>query len=132
MSSFVDTSGLYAVVDGDDACHRKAAAAWRDMLERDESLVTTNYVLLETTALVQHRLGLEAVRVFVQEIVPVLTVVWVGEEEHGAAMGAVLSARARDLSLVDCTSFFVMRRIHISRCFAFDAHFRAQGFDVVP
>ena len=132
MSVFVDTSGLYAVLDAGDACHRKAAAEWRSLCAGGEALVTTNYVLVETAALLQHRLGLDAVRTLAQDIVPVLTVVWIGEEEHGAAMASVLSARARDLSLVDCATFLVMRRMHMERCFAFDAHFRAQGFHCVP
>ncbi len=132
MSVFVDTSGLYAALDAADACHRKAAAAWHGLLAGEEALVTTNYVLLETAALLQHRLGLDAVRTLAQDIVPVLTVVWIGEEEHGAAMASVLSARSRDLSLVDCAAFLVMRRMHMERCFAFDSHFRAQGFRCVP
>ncbi len=40
----------------------------------------------------------------------------------------MLSQSRRRLSLVDCSSFEVMHRRGIDRCFAFDRHFRQQGF----
>ena len=40
MSIFVDTSGLYAVFDRDDANHSKARVAWEEWLRQDEPLVT--------------------------------------------------------------------------------------------
>ena len=42
------------------------------LLERDERLVTTSYVLVETFALVQNRLGMEAVRVLADDAGPSL------------------------------------------------------------
>jgi len=39
------------------------------------TLVTTDYVLVETAALLQHRLGMAAVRSFHKNVVPVLEVV---------------------------------------------------------
>jgi len=55
MSVFADTSGLYAVFDRDDANYAKSQAAWARWLREGEVLVTNNYVLLELTALLQHR-----------------------------------------------------------------------------
>lgn len=57
MSIFIDTSGFIAMLDADDAFHAIAAKTWTDILTSPETLVTTNYVLLETCALVQHWLG---------------------------------------------------------------------------
>jgi uncharacterized protein len=61
MIIFVDTSGIYALLDGDDANHRKAKMAWSDTLHPENIIVTTNYILVESFALIQHRLGVEAV-----------------------------------------------------------------------
>ncbi|WP_295431562.1 hypothetical protein [uncultured Thiodictyon sp.] len=36
----------------------------------------------------------------------------------------------RRLSLVDCSSFQVMRRLAVSEAFTFDKHFSGQGFRV--
>lgn len=34
-------------------------------------------------------------------------------------------------SLVDCTSFVVMKRLGLSRAFAFDAHFVERGYELI-
>ena len=128
---FVDTSAFYAVLDRDDANHARARAAWERLL-RGETLLTHNYVLVETAALLQYRLGLPAWRAFSTEILPLLQVEWVTEARHRAALEAVLAASRRKLSLVDCVSFQAMRDCGLNRAFCFDAHFHEQGFKVVP
>jgi len=64
--------------------------------------------------------------------VSLLSVIWVDEPLHRAARGAFLAVGHRDLSLVDCVSFEVMRREGLVRAFSFDAHFSAAGFELVP
>ncbi|MEW6751159.1 MAG: PIN domain-containing protein [Candidatus Latescibacterota bacterium] len=130
--AFVDTSALYAVLDAADDHHPGAAAEWRRLLTAQVPLVTTNYVLLETTALLQHRLGLEAVRALERDILPVLAVQWVDESAHRAGMSAVLVAARRDVGLVDCVSFSTMRELGLHEVFAFDEHFAQQGFACLP
>lgn len=132
MSAFVDTSALLAVLDADDAQHARASRTWRELVSGDEPLATSSYVLVETFALVQARLGLDAVAALHGDVVPILEIVWVDEALHAAAMTALLTARKRELSLVDCLSFEVMRRAGIERAFAFDRHFSQQGFETVP
>lgn len=129
---FVDTSALYAVLDGADDNHVPAVALWRELLASDESLLVTNYVLVETTALVQHRLGMEAVRTLTNDLAPTLDVHWMSEMDHQHARTVLLATNRRAVSLVDCSSFHVMRSRHLERVFAFDPHFREQGFDVLP
>ena len=132
MSAFVDTSGFLALLDADQPRHGEAAAAWRAVLEADEPLFATDYVLVETYALVQRRLGLEAVRALTDDFLPLLTIDWVDEPMHAAAVAALLTAGRRGLSLVDCTSFLAMRRRGVTRAFALDADFAAQGFETIP
>jgi uncharacterized protein len=132
VTTFVDTSALLAVLDADDAQHARASRAWRDLVSGGESLLTSSYVLVETVALAQARLGLEAARALDTDVMAVIQVVWVDGTLHRPAMTALLTARRRDLSLVDCVSFEAMRRAGVTRVFAFDRHFREQGFSLVP
>jgi predicted nucleic acid-binding protein len=129
MSVFVDTSALFAVLDADDQNHERAERAWANLLTQEIELICTNYVLVETSALVQHRLGMEAVRVLQEDVVPVLRVEWVDKNAHNAGVTALLIAARRQLSLVDCVSFDTMRRLGIRRAFTFDRHFIEQGFE---
>ncbi len=41
-------------------------------------------------------------------------------------------AGRRTLSLVDCVSFEVMRRIGVLKAFAFDHHFKDYGYEISP
>jgi predicted nucleic acid-binding protein len=132
MSIFIDTSGFIAVLDTDDACHTGAAKTWMDILTSEETLVTTNYVLVETCALVQNRLGMAATKLFQEDIVPVLSVEWVDKSVHYAAMGLMLAAKRKKLSLVDCVSFEIMRLSGVTTVFTLDKHFKEQGFICLP
>ena len=132
MSVFVDTSAFFAVLDADDENHDAAKQVWEDLLAQEAVLICSNYVLVETLALVQRRLGIPAVRTFQEDIVPVLKVEWVDETIHQVGIASVLAAARRGLSLVDCVSFEIMRRLGIKRAFAFDRHFEEQGFECLP
>jgi predicted nucleic acid-binding protein len=105
---------------------------WRELLEQRTPLVTSSYVLEETLTILQHRMGLDAVRVFHYDVYPILRIEWVGGALHEKGIGGVLASRRRDLSLVDGVSFEVIRQRGIRQVFAFDKHFQEQGFEVVP
>lgn len=130
MNLFADTTALYAVLDADDSKHTKAKPFWDKIIKNDDILLCHNYILVETSALVLKRLGVEAVRVFEQDIFPILRVIWVTKEVHSAAVSAHLMADRRTLSLVDCVSFEVMRRTGVRKAFAFDRHFQDYGYEI--
>jgi uncharacterized protein len=109
MTVFVDASGLYAAFDKDDVNHSRTSAAWMEWLREGATLVTNNYVVPETIALLQHRIGVAAVRVLHEDVMPLLQVDRVSAEQHRAGTEAVLAA-----------------------AFCFDAHFREQGFATKP
>ncbi|MYD86840.1 MAG: type II toxin-antitoxin system VapC family toxin [Acidobacteria bacterium] len=132
MTLFVDTSALLAFLDADQPHHADVTEAWRRALNDHDSLVTSNYVLVEAFALVQRRLGLDAVRALAGDLVPLLQPLWVDEELHAAAMAALFTAGRRKLSLVDCTSFELMRRHGIGAALSLDADFAQQGFRQLP
>ena len=132
MRVFIDTSAFYALLDRDDESHRKAKNSWADLLKNDDTLVTNNYVLVETFALIQHRLGMDAVRGFQNDILPLVNIEFVVPELHRSGVSALLSASRRNLSLVDCVSFEMMRTLEVKIAFAFDPHFKEQGFNTLP
>ena len=128
MTCFVDTSALLAVMNQADAVHGDARKTWEMLTSGRATLVTTNYVLLETISILQHRVGVAAVRTFHDDIVPVLTIEWISSDRHDAAMTALLAADRRRFSLVDSVSIDTMRRRGLRYAFAFDKHFDEQGF----
>ena len=132
MRVFIDTSAFYALLDRDDVNHEKARSAWVELLNVDNSLVTSNYVMVETFALLQNRLGVKAVRGFQEDILPLINIDFVAPEIHRSGIAVLLSASKRHLSLVDCVSFETMRARGIKIAFTFDSHFQEQGFTRTP
>ncbi len=131
MRLFVDTSAFFALLDRDDANHKRAKRIWTEVFSSEGTLVTTNYTVVETYALIKHRLGKEAVRGFQEDILPLTNIEFVNSETHKSGVSALHAASRRNLSLVDCVSFEIMRALGIRTAFAFDPHFREQGFSCI-
>jgi predicted nucleic acid-binding protein len=127
---FVDTSGFYAFMDGDDSQHAAARRCFIRSRVEGWSLVTTNYVLHETWSLIQSRLGWKAVDVWRDRLVRPCEIVWITEQIHALGEARCRQARKRRLSLTDCVSFEVMRRRGLTEAIAWDEHFAFEGIRV--
>jgi predicted nucleic acid-binding protein len=132
ITIFVDTSALLAIVNVEDANHETAKATWKDFIGEGAALVSNNYIIVESIALIQSRLGVRSVQKLSNELLPLIEIHWVDEEQHREAVDHVIASNRRNLSLVDCSSFDTMRRLGIQTVFTFDEHFREQGFSVIP
>lgn len=71
---------------------------------------------------------MDAVRQLHDFILGVLSVEWVDERLHTRAVSAALAADRRRVSLVDWTSFELMRSLGIRHALAFDSDFKDRGF----
>ena len=130
MSVFVDTSALYAVLDEDEPSHMRALDTWRSLVQSTK-LVTHSFVVIECVELVRRRLGSSAVVDLVDGMLPIIDVLWVDETLYAASLEAAKAAGWR-ASLVDHTSFVVMRRSGIELAFTYDSDFERAGFTFVP
>jgi predicted nucleic acid-binding protein len=126
---FVDTSAIYAWTDAADANHRRAAARLEQLLESHEDLLTHNYVLLESLALVQARLGMRAATKLANDT-SAFVIEWIDDDLHDAGIKQWQRSARRQVSLVDHISFLVMRRRHVEIAFAFDPDFTGEGFQL--
>jgi predicted nucleic acid-binding protein len=131
VSVFVDTSFFIALLDDDDDMHGDAVVHWQRAAEERWPVLTSDYVVVESCAVLQRRVGVSAVRRLVRQVLDPVALQWVTREEHERAVEALLVADRRQLSVVDCTSFELMRRLEVRECLAFDRHFAEQGFEVL-
>ena len=129
---FLDTSGLMAVLDSDDRFHQSACKIWEYWNTNEVTLQTSNYVVLESNALVQRRLGMKVLHVLHEYLLAPVDITWVSQDLHHIAMTNLWAANRHQLSLVDCTSFEMMRELGLRNVFAFDRHFAEQGFTCCP
>jgi predicted nucleic acid-binding protein len=124
---FLDTSAVYALADRADANHRRATRMFAATLAAGEGILTHNYVMVESMALLQHRLGLAAALAFAEDA-KAFEVLWITPDLHDQAVAWLGGSGRRRVSLVDAASFIVMRARRVEVAFAFDAHFTAEGF----
>lgn len=125
----VDTSAWFALMSRTDQNHESA----RSTLERhfDDDLLTHNYVIVETLALVRNRLGWQASVDFEDDLLPVAEVEWIDESTHRVAYAAYSAGERRGVSLVDFVSFEVARRWAVEAVFTYDGDFERAGYRIV-
>jgi len=128
---FIDTSAFYALMDRSDSYHEKARNLWSSLLDEESHFKTTNYIIIETLALIQSRLGFEAAHLYSSDIIRLIDILWVDEPRHNLAFELWLSLGRNKLSLVDCVSFITMRYYSLENVFGFDRHFDQQGFKML-
>lgn len=123
---FFDSSAAYAIADRGDPNHLKARTLY-ESLPSTQGLLTHNYVVVESVALLQRRMGVnEALRA--AEGLDRLEVVWIDRRMHIEALALLARKKRRHASFVDEVSFLLMRERGIDTAFAFDADFEREGF----
>ena len=131
MKVFIDTSAFYALACESDQFHSQAKAILEKLLQEEYALVTSNYILIETCNLILYRLGVSALRTFLEVSTKAIFLQWISQQIHEKGIGKWLGVGKKDLSLVDCTSFLVMKLEGIKEVFAFDSDFEKEGFRIV-
>lgn len=126
---FLDTSAIYALADKADPNHGDAYKKFNHALKAGEIFLVHNYVLVESAALLQARLGVQPALAFLNDA-KAFDVEWVDGALHQEALKELESTAKRGISLVDCTSFVVMRRRGVKKILAFDTDFQDQGFTI--
>ncbi|HXR08549.1 MAG TPA: PIN domain-containing protein [Candidatus Acidoferrum sp.] len=127
---FVDTSGFYALLDGTDLFHAQARDCFSKAKSEGWNLVTTNYVVHESWALIQRRLGWEALEAFLLDILPLCEIAWVDESLHAAGASSCRQSRQRRFSLTDAVSLQYMRQHGVTTAIVQDEHFSSSGISL--
>jgi len=134
VTTYLDTSALYAATDRAERDHARAAGELRRLVLERHPLVITVLVLAELHALALRRLGPEQALALIDRVLASPRVEVVDTEPRGVQRALDLLRRRprRTYSLADAVSFDVMRARSIEVAFTLDADFAAEGFQVVP
>lgn len=128
---FLDTSAVYALADRADGNHERAKEILAGIVARGDSVVTHDYVLVESAALLQRRLGGSLAAEFLDNALRFFEIVWVDHTAFESALDHLRLNRRRRLSFVDRVSFAVMKDRKIETAFAFDDDFAKEGFKIL-
>jgi uncharacterized protein len=127
--ALVDTSAVYALIDRDDANHRKAVAILRALPRRGLTPVLSNFIVAESHALLLSRLGSQVARDWLlKQIWPIEPVTSADERK---AKEIIQRYEDKTFSYTDASSFALMERLGLKDAFAFDVHFRQYGLKLL-
>lgn len=128
----VDTSALYALISSTDAFHTRARPAYERLLDWEWELWTTSYILVETSALVHHRLGFEPLKALMETVLSnIIHVLWVENSIHNEAWKRMTERQGKGFSLVDWTTVVTAERLG-AYVFTFDQGFAKEGVLIFP
>ncbi len=137
MKIFIDTSAWDAIEDSNDRNH-ELALIFKDDLQDNCLLITTDYVLDETYTLLLLNIGYERTVAFQQHIIKlvkagILRVIHVSSTIYEEAWDVFQRFNVdKKWSFTDCVSYAVMKQLDIDTVFAFDCHFEQMGFNRKP
>ena len=124
---FLDTSAIYALADRKDKNHKEAKRLFALALSRGQEFIIHNYIIVESTALIQRRLGFQQAKKFLKEVTR-FYIIWIDFRLHRLADDYFSKQAGQRLSFVDCLSFVVMKEQGITHVLAFDDDFIKAGF----
>ena len=129
---FVDTSGWAAWLDVREQHHALAVRLLTDAAVRRRRLVTTNWVLVELSALLTSPLRFSKPRqVALMDDIrsnPAVVLLSVEGTLEADAWRLWRSRADKEWSLVDCASFEAMTRLGLTEALTADHHFEQAGF----
>lgn len=129
---FVDTAGWGHLLDPSQSFHAEALELYRSARRKRRTLITTNYILIELVALLTSPLRIARPRIvaFIDRLRDSrhVEVVHVDAGLDQDAWELLRKRQDKAWSLVDCSSFVVMKRRDIFEALTSDRHFEQAGF----
>lgn len=130
--ALIDTSALLAVANPRDQYHDEAVSIGRRHLATGGRWIGTTLVLAELHGHLLRLRGSEAARSHLDALLSDPAHEWIDASVdlvREASERWLARFRDQAFSLTDTVSFEVMRRMDLTRAFAFDQHFEVAGFD---
>lgn len=129
-SVIVDTGAFLAILYAKDKRHLSAGAALKYLALNNFNVFTTNFIMAETYALINSRLGSHYARIWLKNLVWLIE--RVTEQDEIRAREVLLAHTDKDYSYTDAASFALMERMGVDTAFTFDRHFAQFGFNIIP
>ena len=129
----MDTSFFYALLDPRDRWHKEAVMVMRNAMQCRGTLITTNFIVAETHALLLSRFGILRALQWLEWVEMVTWIERALPQDEERAKEILRRYSDKDFSLTDAISFAVMERLKIQVALAVNKHFAEYGkFSILP
>ncbi len=129
---FADTAGWGHLVDASQPYHSQAASIYRKARQEKRRFITTNYILNELVALLISPLRVPRPRIaaFVESLKasPNVEVIHIDAALDRQSWEFFKQRDDKEWTLVDCSSFVLMKERHMTEAFTTDHHFEQAGY----
>ncbi len=128
--TFVDTVAWIALVNTRDSLQEQAKDVFGNLRRQNYQFITTEFVLLEfANALSAPEFRRKASN-FIEGLQKMIDVEIISASSDLFALGFELykTRLDKEWSMVDCSSFIIMKEMNISEAFTEDHHFEQAGF----
>ena len=129
---FLDSTAIIALGVQADEFHT-SSVVWRTK-KKNESFFLSNAIFIETMSWVRHHYGRQMAVAMGNYLFSSddITIERVTSDDEREAWALFQKIDGRGVSMVDCTSVIVMKRLKIKEIFSFDQDFKKFGLTVVP
>lgn len=129
---FVDTGAWIALLQESDTHHIAALAVRGRLKQQRTRLITTNFVVAETHAMLL-RAGYAPAVAFLQSVTAgqMAVVIRAEADDEAAARAIIYQYTDKKYSLADAISFAVMARLGITQAWSYDQHFKQHSWQVL-
>ncbi|MBE9221760.1 type II toxin-antitoxin system VapC family toxin [Cyanobacterium stanieri LEGE 03274] len=128
---FVDTSGWGNLVDSSQNYHQDAVKIYRQIIQNKKKLITTNYIISELSVLLSSPLHIPRVKIieFINslKISNHVNIIHVDEYIDSLAWDLFKNRPDKNWSLVDYSSFILMKEKRLTQALTNDHHFEQAG-----
>ncbi len=127
---FLDTSGLFAFLVKSDNKHKKAGAIIRKSVKNGIHLITTDYIIDETSTLLKARGFTQIIPNLFDGVMSskACRIEWMDQDIFNMTKAMFLKYNDHEWSFTDCFSFIIMRNSGITDAITKDSHFLEAGF----
>lgn len=129
---FVDTSGWAELIDAGLPHHAKCVKLYHQLCREQRKLITSNYVMTELVALLASPLRFPRRQIItvVQNLkqAPHLEIIHIDKLLDSQSWQLFSQREDKHWSLVDCSSFVIMRQQGLWEALTTDPHFEQAGF----
>jgi len=128
---FADTSGWATYFLNTEPAHDLSKVLMQGFHSNKTRILTTNYVLAELAALLIRLRSAHVMRIKILDTIHSsawVEIVYIDPAVDREALELLKSRADKDWTLVDCTSFVLMKRREIQEALTTDHHFEQAGF----
>ncbi|HEX6123064.1 MAG TPA: PIN domain-containing protein [Ktedonobacterales bacterium] len=135
-SLFVDTSGWGCYIDSNEPLHAATRTVYQQAIAQTRGIVTSNYIIAELAALLQSHTRLPRAEIVafidVLKSSPHIETIYIDPALDAEAWALYKARLDKTWSLVDASSFVIMRQYGMMEALTTDHHFEQAGFIRLP